>query len=52
MSLVDGYGIPFQRKPFQPKIPFQLITRQEQQKLMDKEVKEMLKKGAIRQASK
>ena len=33
------------------KTPFQLATSREQQKLIDKEVKEMLKKGAIRQAS-
>ena len=51
LDLVDGYVIPFQRKPFQSKTPFQLATSREQQKLMDKEVKEMLKKGAIRQAS-
>ena len=51
LDLVDGYVIPFQRKPFQSKTPFQLATSREQQRLMDKEVKEMLKKGAIRQAS-
>ena len=51
-DLVDSYVIPFQRKPFQPKIPFKLATSQEQQKLMNKEVKKMLKKGEIRQASK
>ena len=51
LDLVDGYVIPFQRKPFQSKIPFQLATSREQQKLLDKEVKEMLKKGAIRQVS-
>ena len=42
---------PFQRKPFQSEIPFQLITSREQQKLMDKEVQETLKKTAIRQAN-
>ena len=51
LDLVDGYVIPFQRKPFQSKIPFQLATSREQQKLIDTEVKKMLKKGAIRQAS-
>ena len=49
--LVDGYVILFQKKPFQSKTPFELATSREPQKLMDKEVKEMLKKGAIRQAS-
>ena len=49
---LDGYVTPFQRKPFQSKIPFQLVTSREQQKLMDKEVKEMLRNGAIRQANK
>ena len=44
LDLVNGYVIPFQSKT-----PFQLATSREQQKLMDKEVKEMLKKGAIRQ---
>ena len=51
LDLVDGYKIPFQRKPFQTKAPFQLVASREQQKLMGKEVKEMLKKGATRQAS-
>ena len=51
LDLVDGYVIPFQRKPFQSRTPFQWATSREQQKLMDKKVKEMLKKGAIRQAS-
>ena len=51
LDLVDGYVIPFQRKPFQSKTPFQLATSREEQKLLDKEVKEMLKKGAIRQVS-
>ena len=36
---------------FQSKTPFQSATSREQQKLLHKEVKEMLKKGAIRQAS-
>ena len=40
LDLVDDYLIPFQRKPFQSKIPFQFVTSREQQKLMDKEVKE------------
>ena len=44
LDLVNGYVISFQSKT-----PFQLATSREQQKLMDKEVKEMLKKGAIRQ---
>ena len=51
LDLVDGYVIHCQRTPFQSKIPFQLATSREEQKLMDKEVKKMLKKGAIRQAS-
>ena len=51
LDLVDGYVIPFQRKPFQSKILFQLTTSQEQQKLIDTKVREILKKGAIRQAS-
>ena len=51
LDLADGYVIPFQRKPFQSKSPSQLAKSREQQKLMDKEVKEMLKKRAIRQAS-
>ena len=51
LDLVRGYVIPFQRKPFQSKIPFQLATSREQQKLLDTEVKERLKEGAIRQVS-
>ena len=51
LDLADGYVIPFQSKSFQSRTPFQLATSQEQQKLMDKEVSIMLKKGAIRQAS-
>ena len=39
LDLVDGYVITLPRKPFQSKIPFQLVTSREQQKLMDKEVK-------------
>ena len=48
LDLVDDYLIPFQRKPFQSKIPFQFVTSREQQKLMDKEVKKMLKNGAMK----
>ena len=51
LDLADGYVIPFQGKSFQSRTPFQLATSQEQQKLLDKEVSMMLKKGAIRQAS-
>ena len=51
LDLADGYVIPFQSKSFQSRTPFQLATSQEQQKLLDKEVSIMLKKGAIRQAS-
>ena len=51
LDLVDGYVITFQRKPFHSKTPFQLATSREQQKRMDKEVKEMLKNETIRQAS-
>ena len=29
LDLVDGYVIPFQRKPFQSKIPFQLAKSRE-----------------------
>ena len=29
LDLVDGYAIPFQRKPSQSKIPFQLATNRE-----------------------
>ena len=45
LDLVDGYVIPFERKPLKPKILFQLVTIREQQKLMDKKMKEMLKRG-------
>ena len=51
LDLVESYVIPFQRKPFQSKTLFQLATNPEQQKLMDKEVKEIFKKGTIRQAN-
>lgn len=45
LDLVDGYVIPFERKPLKSKILFQLVTIREQQKLMDKKMKEMLKRG-------
>ena len=43
-----GYKIPFDSKPFQSKIPSQLIVSQGGEELLQLEVKEILKKGAIR----
>ena len=51
LDLLDSSVIVFQRKPFQSKIPFQLTTSREQQKLINTDVKEMFNKGAIRQYS-
>ena len=51
LDLVEGYVIPFQRKPFQSNTLFQLATSPEQQKLMYKEVKEIFKKSTVRQAN-
>ena len=51
LGLLNSSVILFQKKPFQSKIPFQLATSREQQKLINTDVKEMFNKGAIRQYS-
>ena len=48
LDIVKGYKIPFHSKPFQSKIPFHPIVSREGEELVKLEVKEMLKKGAIR----
>ena len=48
VDIVKGYKIPFHSKPFQSKISFQPIVSREGEELVKLEVKEMLKKGAIR----
>ena len=48
LDIVKGYKIPFHSKPFQSKIPSQPIVSREGEELVKLEVKEMLKKGAIR----
>ena len=48
LDIVKGYKIPFHSKPFQSKIPSQPIASREKEELVKLEVKEMLKKRAIR----
>ena len=48
MDIVKGSKIPFRSKLFQSKIPFQLIVSREEKEVVKLEVKEMLKKEAIR----
>ena len=48
LDIVKGYKIQFYLKPFQSKIPSQTIASQQVEELVKLEVKEMLKKVAIR----
>ena len=48
LDILKGYNISYHPKPSQSKIPSQLIVSQEGEELVKLEVKEMLKKGAIR----
>ena len=48
LDILKEYIISYYPKPSQSKIPYQLIVSQEGEELVKLEVKEMLKKGAIR----
>ena len=48
LDIVKGYQISFHLKPFHSKIPSQPLVSREGQELVKLEVKEMLKKGAIK----
>ena len=48
LDILKEYIISYYPKPSQSKIPSQLIVSQEGEELVKLEVKEMLKKGAIR----
>ena len=48
LDIVKGHKIPFDSKPFQSKIASQPIVTREGEELVKLEVKEMLRKGAIR----
>ena len=48
LDIVKGYKIPSDSKPFQSKIVSQPIVTREGEELVKLEVKEMLRKGAIR----
>ena len=48
LDIVKGYQIPFYLKPFHSKAPSQPSGSREEGKLVELEVKEMLKKGLIR----
>ena len=48
LDIVKGYKIPFHSKTFQSKTPSQPMVSREGEELMKLEVKEILKKGAIR----
>ena len=48
LNMLKEYIISYHPKPSQSKIPSQLIVSQEGEELVKLEVKEMLKKGAIR----
>ena len=48
LDIVKGYKTQFYSKPFQSNIPFQPIVSREGEGLVKLEVKEILKKGAIR----
>ena len=50
LDIVKGYKIPFHSKPFQSKIPSQPIVIRERKELVKLEIKEILKKRAIRKA--
>ena len=48
LDIVKGYQTSFHLKPFQSNIPSQPVVSREGQELVKLEVKEMLKKGAIK----
>jgi len=47
LSIVRGFEIPFLSVPFQEKVPVPIKTNLQQEHLIDVEVSEMLRKGAI-----
>ena len=51
LSLVKGYSMDIVETPYQPKTPIRAILNQVQEKLVSQEVKEVLEKGTIREAS-
>ena len=46
--MVNGYTIPFIKKPFQEKVPHFMRMNKKQTAPVDLELKEMLRKGAIK----
>ena len=50
LSIIKGYEIPFLEQPYQTRFPCVPHMNQNQVQLVDTEIKEMLKKGAIHQA--
>ena len=51
LSLVKGYSMDTVETPYQPKTPIRAKLNQVQEKLVSQEVKEVLEKGTIREAS-
>jgi len=51
LSFVKGYEIPFLKQPFQEKPPGSPNVSQGQRALIDKEVEDLLRKGAIQEVS-
>ena len=49
LAIVQGYNIPFSEEPFQEVLPTTPRVNQEERILIESEVQEMLKKGAIQQ---
>ena len=50
LSIVKSYSIDFLETPYQPKTPIRATLNQVQEEIVSQEVKEMLEKGAIREA--
>lgn len=51
LQTVMGYQIPLISKPVQNQEPYPLVTKSDEMILVDQEVKELLKKGAIQEVS-
>ena len=50
LSIVKGYSMDFVETPYQPKTPRRAKLNQVQEQIVSQEVKEMLERGAIREA--
>ena len=51
LSIVEGYDIPFVEKPYQCQIPAKAKFDKTQTQLVNQEIQDMLKKGAIEKVS-